>query len=143
MVRGGGATLVEVSKETYALIAFAARMAGVPEGDIVARAMTAYVDLGAAPQGDQADPWQPVPVYAVYGGRRVTGEFVPANQRLLVTSEPVAGQAFKTPSGAARAVVAAWNPGRPTLGVNGWAFWKVAGSDDRIEVLRKKPPRGR
>ena len=77
-----------------------------------------------------------MPVYGIYHGRRVEGMFTPATQRLVVTSEPLAGKGFKSPSGAARAVVAALNPARAVPNLNGWTFWRTVATDDRIEIYR-------
>ena len=129
------ATLIDVDDETFARIRLAARVAGLTEADVVARAIEAYVRLDAGPPVDR---WQPVPVYGVYRGRRVEGMFTPATQRLVVTSDPLPGKGFKSPSGAARAVIGALNPERGAASVSGWTFWRLVSSDDRIEIFRRR-----
>jgi hypothetical protein len=88
-----------------------------------------------APPGD---PWTPVPVHVVYRETQVTGEFLPATHRVKITSGPLAGTKYKSPSGAARAVVAALNPGRAQAQGNGWKFWWVTDHGVRLDVYRKK-----
>lgn len=127
-------TLIDLDDETYARVRLAARVAGISEAAVVARAIAAYL---APDSGPPVDRWEPIPVYAGYGGRRVEGVFTPATQRLVVTSEPLAGQGFKSPSGAARAVVRALNPDASTGNPNGWTFWRTVATGDRIEIFRR------
>jgi hypothetical protein len=75
-------------------------------------------------------------VWGEYDGRRVEGEYLPATRRLTVTSDPLAGTTFKTPSGAARSVIAALNPARNAAQANGWRFWHITETGERLEVLR-------
>ncbi len=128
--------VIEVDERTYAQVRFAARMASLTEADVVARAVDAFVrsDEGRPVR----DPWDPVPVYAEYGEHRVEALYLPANHRVTVTTPPVAGQSFRSPSGAARAVVTAVNPTRNATQTNGWKFWHVAATGDRLEALRDR-----
>jgi hypothetical protein len=128
--------VIDVDDRTYSQVRFAARMAGLSDAEVVARAVDAYVrsDEGRPVQ----DPWEPVPVYAEYGDLRVEALYLPANQRVTVTTDPVAGQTFRSPSGAARAVVTAVNPTRNATQTNGWRFWHVAATGDRLEALRRR-----
>jgi hypothetical protein len=126
--------LIELDEQTHAYVRFAARVAGVAEADIVARAVAAYVEDSAPPA---PDPWTPVPIHAVYREQRVDALFVPRTHRVAITSGPLEGQKFPSPSGAARAVVAALNPERGAVHTNGWRFWRLTETDDRLEVLRQ------
>ncbi|HEX8001785.1 MAG TPA: hypothetical protein VF519_03730 [Mycobacteriales bacterium] len=107
----------------------------VSEAEVVARAVQAYAREHPPAERPGLDPWEPVAVYAQYAEHRVEGLYLPATRRLTVTSGPVAGTRYKTPSGAARAVVAAFNPSRAST-TNGWRFWRVVDTDERLEVLR-------
>lgn len=132
-MQGVSATIIDVDDETYARIRFAARVAGIPEAEVVARAVEAYVVDDAPPP---VPKWDPVPIYGVYGGRRIEAVFTPATKRVVVTGEPLPGAAFKSPSGAAQAVVRALNPERAVVNVSGWQFWRVVATDARLEVFR-------
>jgi hypothetical protein len=128
---------IELDDATYGLVRFAARMFKVSEAEVIARAVR---ELSRPDQPDaprRQDPWEPVPVYGDYGGRRVDGLYLPATRRLTVTSEPLAGRHFKSPSGAARAVVAALNPDRESTQTNGWRFWHLNSTGERLEALRR------
>lgn len=129
---------IELDDETHALIRFAARLLGVSESEVIARAIAGMSDdaADAAPPTSPRDAWEPVPIYAEYDGRRIEAEYVPATRRLIVKSEPLAGQTFKTPSAAARAVVAALNPARVATHTNGWRFFRVAETHARLDSLR-------
>jgi hypothetical protein len=128
------ATLVEVDEETFARLRLAARVAGITPGEVIARALDAY----SVDTGPPVDPWEPMPVYVVYAGTRVDGMFTPATERLVITSEPLRGKGFKSPSGAARAVVQALSPEPVSGNVSGWRFWRSTSTDDRLEVFRRK-----
>lgn len=81
------------------------------------------------------DVWAPVAVYGTYKGHRIDGEYLPATRRLRMTTGPLAGRRFESPSDAARAVVAALGAPGPSP-TNGWRFWRLTTTDERIDVLR-------
>jgi hypothetical protein len=134
---------IEVDEQTYEVIRLAALVAGISEADVVARAVRALPsgrgDVPAVPP----DPWVDVDIYAVYQGRRVEARFLPATRRVTLTSGPLAGRTFPTPSTAAAAVVAEVNPdrGSPT---NGWRFWRVVATNAHLDSIRSTaPPKSR
>jgi hypothetical protein len=128
---------ISVDERTFALLRTAAQLLGAPESDVLERALILLIQSVARPPHD---PWTPVSIYAEYDGNRVEALFLPATGRITVTTEPVAGRRFKSPSGAARAVVAALNPARTQVQGNGWRFWRLIETDERLEVLRPGPP---
>lgn len=127
---------VRLDSETHAMVRFAAEVSGLSESDVLARAVRRYAEH----RGADADPWTPVDVYAEYEGERVEGQYLPATRRLTVTTGPLAGAAFSSPSAAARAVAAAIKPSRADSPMNGWKLWRLTGSDERLDVLRQEPP---
>ena len=127
---------IELDEQTHALVRFAARMFDVSEADVVARAVRELARETTEAARPPRDPWTPVVVYGEYDGTRVEGQYLPATRRLTVSSAPVAGAKFKSPSGAARAVIAALNPSRSAAQTNGWRFWHLRETDERLEVLR-------
>jgi hypothetical protein len=130
---------IDLDDETYALVRFAAQAFEVSESEVVARAVRR---LSSDPEPSASDPWEPVDLYAEYEGHRVEATYLPATRRLTVTSPPVAGETFTTPSAAARAVVLGLNPDRSAAQTNGWRFWRVAATHQRLDVLRARAPAG-
>lgn len=76
-----------------------------------------------------------VPVHAIYERTRITGRYYPHTRTLEVTSGPVTGL-FKSPSGAAMAVVKALRPDL-TGSRSGWDFWRTDASGQRLRTLRQ------
>jgi hypothetical protein len=60
-------------------------------------------------------------IYADYEGHRIPARFI-APTRVEIIDGPLAGQSFKTPTGAARAVVRQYKP-EINDNRNGWTFW--------------------
>ncbi|MYV97575.1 hypothetical protein [Streptomyces sp. SID3343] len=129
---------IEVDAQTYRSLEFAARMSGCTAGEVVARLVVeASMPTPAArektelPESDNS-----VTVYADYEGRRTQGSYDPRTTRIDVTSGPLSGQSFKTPTGAARAVVAHYKPG-VSPNRNGWSFWVLDdGSGKLLQSIR-------
>lgn len=114
---------IEVDDDTKRSVTFAAQMAGVTEAEIVRRMVnTASFVAKEDPPGSTG-----VPIYADYEGRRTRAlYFAPA--RVEITDGPLKGQSFKSPTGAARAVVRHYKPG-VNDNRNGWGFWQIENSD--------------
>ncbi|HVF05311.1 MAG TPA: hypothetical protein VNA20_10750 [Frankiaceae bacterium] len=128
---------VHLDDETHAMVSFAAEVSGLSESEILASAVRRYAEL----RGHDADPWSPVDVYAQYDGQRVEGQYLPATRRLTVTTGPITGAAFSSPSAAARAVVNALKPDRADTPTNGWKFWRLVDTNERLDVLRQRAPK--
>lgn len=127
---------IELDEETHALVRFAAQAFGVSEAEVVSRAVSR---LKTDPQPPpEVDPWTPVDIYGEYEGQRVDGKYLLATRRLTVTSGALADRTFTTPSAAAREVIAALNPARGSVPTNGWRFWRLADTHQRLEVLRQR-----
>ncbi|WP_455361583.1 hypothetical protein [Streptomyces sp. SYSU K21746] len=130
---------IEVDEQTYRSIEFAARMGGTTASEVVARLVrTASVPPSApATTGkEDAEAERKVDVYVDYEGHRTHGSYDRDTKRIDITSGPLAGQGFKTPTGAARAVVAHYKPGvNPNR--NGWSFWMLDdGSGEFLQTIR-------
>ncbi len=119
----GMVATVEVDDSTFSSLEFAARMARTTAGDVVARLVAqASVPALAAPPSGANGASTLIRVYACYDGHRAEGTYDPDTTRIDITSGPLAGRSFKTPTAAARAVVAHYKPGiSPNR--NGWLFW--------------------
>ena len=116
---------VEVDEQTYRSLEFAARMSGCTAGEVVAR-LVAEASMPPPPKEDseQIEGVTGVVVYADYEGHRTQGRYDPKTTRIDITAGPLAGRSFKTPTGAARAVVTQYKPG-VSPNRNGWSFWML------------------
>lgn len=130
---------IEVDDVTHRSIEFAAKMAGVSTGEVIARlvaestAPTAPTATEAPGAGDQR-----ASIFADYGGRQTRARFDPVTHRVEITTGPLAGKSYKTPSGAAIAVVSQHNP-TVNPNRNGWGFWTLDdGSGRLLQVLRRR-----
>src|SRR5258707_10430347 len=125
---------IEVDDGTKRTVSFAARMANVTEGEIVRRLIAA-----SSMAAEEPDPGQKsVPVYADYEGHRTRAlYFAPA--RVEIIDGPLRGKSYKSPTGAARAVVRHFNPS-VNDNRNGWDFWALdnGGPRTRPKVLPQK-----
>ncbi|MDT5031311.1 MAG: hypothetical protein QOC94_1482 [Actinoplanes sp.] len=125
---------IDVDDATKQAVSFAARMANVSEGEIIRRLVE-----GSAPPRDGPEPAdQGVAIYADYEGHRVRARyFEPA--RVEITDGPLAGKSFKTPTGAARAIVRHYNPS-VNDNRNGWSFWQIDnGTGARVWLQSIRP----
>ena len=126
------AAVIEVDDHTYRAIEFAARMANITAGEVVARLVEqASVPALVPPAAEAGGASDVLNVYADYAGHRTQGTYDPVTTRIDITSGPLAGRSFKTPTGAARAVVAHYKPGiSPNR--NGWMFWILSDGSGRL-----------
>ena len=125
---------IDVDDATKQAVSFAARMANVSEGEIIRRLVG-----GGSPPGASPEPAnQGVAIYADYEGHRVRARyFEPA--RVEISDGPLAGKSFKTPTGAARAVVRQYNPS-VNDNRNGWSFWQIDnGTGARVWLQSIRP----
>ncbi len=125
---------VDVDEMTKQAVSLAARMAKVSEGEIIRRLVT-----GSTTPADNPEPAERgVKIYADYDGHRVRARyFEPA--RVEIVDGPLAGQSFKTPTGAARAVVRHYNPSIND-NRNGWSFWQIDnGTGARVWLQSLRP----
>ncbi len=131
-------TTVEVDEQTYRSLEFAARISGCTAGEVVARlvAEASMPAPSAEEDSKQREESSGVTIYADYEGHRTQGRYDPRTTRIDITSGPLSGQSFKTPTGAARAVVAHYKPG-VSPNRNGWSFWMLDdGSGKFLQSIR-------
>jgi hypothetical protein len=132
------AAFIEVDDHTNRAIEFAARMAGLTPGEVVARLVEqASMPTLAPPAADASGAPDVINVHADYAGHRTQGTYDPVTTRVDITSGPLAGQSFKTPTGAARAVVAHYKP-EISPNRNGWKFWILNDGSGRL-LQRLRP----
>lgn len=97
------------------------------------RAQQGVAQLGDVPEAAE----QYIEIYADYEGHRVRARYFKPT-RVEIVDGPLAGKSFRTPTGAARAVVRQYNPS-VTDNRNGWTFWQIkdgAGSRASLQSIR-------
>jgi hypothetical protein len=125
---------IEVDEAVKRTVTFAARMADVTEGEIVRRLIaTSSLETNESDTGRKA-----VPIYADYEGHRTRALYF-APSRVEIADGPLKGRSFKTPTGAARAVVRHYNPS-VNDNRNGWGFWQIDnGGGSRVWLQSIRP----
>ena len=136
-VRGADMVKIEVDRSTARSLEFAASIAGVTAGEVVARlvaqsSMPKEAATGSAPGK--------IAIHADYEGIRSNALFDAETERVDFVEGPLAGKSFKSPSGAAVAVVKHYKPDvDPNR--NGWGFWTVTETGEWLQALRRSPAR--
>lgn len=124
---------LEIDARTARALEFAARMAQVSTGQLVAR-LVDQASRGESPMGAAAD--DRVGVYADYAGYRSRGLFDPTTGRIDLGAGPLEGKSYKTPTAAARAVIQHYRP-EVSASRNGWSFWLIDdGSARPLQSIR-------
>jgi len=123
---------VDVAIADYRRLMLLARAWRITPGDAVSRLLDHFE--GELPeQTPKVD--QRLPVHAIYADQRVEGLFDPRNEHLEITTGPLAGRTYRSPSGAAVAVVGlhrkSVNPNR-----NGWTFWSLTETGELLQTMR-------
>ena len=116
-------------------LALLARAWGVTEEEALTRVLDDFER--SAPTVDRSAREPRLPIHAIYEGHRTDALFDPASEHVEIVTGELAGRSYRTPSGAAVDVVrlrnAAVNPNR-----NGWSFWTITETGDRLVSLRRK-----
>jgi hypothetical protein len=129
---------VEVDHETYLRLTFAANLTNSTPGGVLAGLVDAMISEAVQSTTDTTPSPPPVLVFADYAGHQTHGHYDTITTRIDITSGPLAGRSFKTPSGAARAVISHYNPAVIPIRT-GWLFWVLAdGTRRRLQSIR--PP---
>jgi hypothetical protein len=130
---------VEIDIQTARALEFAAKMAGITPGQVIARLVEdASLANAGAPQDSPipADDRR-VAVHAQYEGHLTKALFDPETSRIDVISGPLEGKSYKTPSSAARAIIHHYNPG-VSGSRNGWSFFTLSGGSSRpLQSIRR------
>jgi len=126
---------INVDERTYRSVEFAALMAGLSMGEVVARLVSGTVATNPEARASGGDG-EMVEVYCDYEGHRTMGCFDRRTHRVDITSGPLSGRSYKSPSRAAIEVVTHY---KPTVNPNrnGWSFWVLNdGSGKLLQSLR-------
>jgi len=113
---------VDVDEVTLRAIEFAARMSGTSPSSVVKRLVEQASTPSSTPSANRASPSDAVELFARYEGHKTEAWYYPETARVEITSGPLAGTSYKTPTAAARAVVGHFKPA-VNSNRNGWSFW--------------------
>jgi hypothetical protein len=141
--QGAPLPTIDVDQLTYDKLQITAQLTEKPIGAVVKQLLdrlaapppiTASSASGAASGPALSDAaW--VPVFKVYKGHRIEGEFNPMSMELKVTTAPWSRRVFNSPTAAAIAVVEHFPSARETSNTNGRKFWKVAATGNDLRSL--------
>ncbi|GGJ75139.1 hypothetical protein GCM10010123_01370 [Pilimelia anulata] len=126
---------IEVNDKVMRELTLIARAAGISHAEAIALLIEEF-HRTSKPDAERQRTESGIPVHAVYQGQRVDGVFNATTGGLTVTSPPLAGSWFRSPSGAAKAVVAALKPG-VTPNRSGYDFWFVDSTGKTLASVRK------
>jgi len=129
---------LEVADDVHEQVALLARAWNTSASDVLRRLLAEFrgteVQPAAATTVSDEEP-----VYVIYGGTRTDGLFNRVNQSLKITSGPLTGRVFSRPSGAAVALVQMHSP-EVNPNRNGWSFWTVSRTGERLQTIRYERP---
>ncbi|GAA1602842.1 hypothetical protein J3R03_007534 [Actinoplanes couchii] len=129
---------IEVDEYTKQAVVFAARVANLPEGAVIRRLIADLTAPEQTPPPPATEIADGIPIHADYEGHRVRARYI-APARVEIVDGPLAGQSYRSPTGAARAVVRLYNPDIND-NRNGWTFWQVdSGSGSRAPLQSIRP----
>lgn len=129
---------IEIDDLTYRSLEFAALMANSTASEMVARLVEQASVPQPTPGPDSTGATRnEVAIFADYEGHRTQALYDPDTTRIDITGGPLRGTSHKTPTGAARAVVAHYKP-KINPNRNGWSFWTLDdGSGRLLQSIRK------
>jgi hypothetical protein len=125
------AATIDLDDHTYRSLEFAARMANTTAGQVVARLVEQASMPVLAAEELAPSVGSGIAVFADYEGHRTHGSYAPETRRVDITSGPLQGTSYKTPTGAARAVVGHYKP-KINPNRNGWSFWTLDDGTGRL-----------
>jgi hypothetical protein len=126
---------IGISESSYIAIDLAAKLAGTTHAqvvtDLLARVASPSIPASANdPDGDQ------VAIARDYKGHRTKGILFPSTGRVTISSGPLSGRSFATPSGAGKAVII-HHSGNQKATCDGWRFWLLDdGTQRQINEIR-------
>lgn len=128
--------MLQLADTDYERVRLLARAWEISEGEVVRRLLDDFAkpDVTAS---SEAVPQisDDVPIYADYDGSRIEAIYHESTKRVDIVNGVLAGQSYKSPSGAAMAVVKAYNP-KVHPNRNGWDFWFITKNDEALNTIR-------
>ncbi|MDN4478647.1 hypothetical protein QQX10_10645 [Demequina sp. SYSU T00039] len=127
---------VQINDTTYGALELAGQLTGMSVGEVIEKLVAQAAPSIAAPAAQAGPVADGTGVYADYNGARFKGVFDPVTTSITITAGALANSRYKSPSAAARAVVASERPDVDS-NRNGWTFWTIDdGSGRQLQSLR-------
>lgn len=130
---------VQVSAGALARIRLLQKVWQATEAAVIDQLLDAFAEPQPTPAHQQRDRNE-VEVHATYEGQFIKGTFDLRTRGLRVDEGPLAGRSFKSPSGAAMAIVREVKPDVHN-NRNGWTFWTVTDTGYPLQSMRADVPR--
>ena len=99
----------------------------------VHRLLEEYAGSTSPPPPPQPDL---VAIHVVYNGTRINARFDPNSESVEILDGGLTGMVFKSPSGAAIAIVRHYNP-KVHPNRNGWIFFTVTSTGQLLQSIRR------
>jgi hypothetical protein len=129
-------TIKSVPADAYSKVQLLAHAWEVSNGEVVARLVEHFGKAPVADTSERNNSDSAAPIYVVYEATRIEATFDRATKAVTITSGKLEDKTYATPSGAAVAVVSAYNPSiNPNR--NGWTFWYLAVNGELLQTIRK------
>lgn len=125
---------IDIDQETYDELRFASNLTGMGMGQIVAQLVAQSRTATEASDGSGRKP-DVVPIHSFYEGHHTEALYYRRGGRIEILNGSLAGRTFKTPSEAAKEVVAHHNPD-VSANRNGWTFWVITESKAPLQSIR-------
>ncbi|MFE2454577.1 hypothetical protein [[Kitasatospora] papulosa] len=123
---------IELSDTTHNQVALLALAWGVSQSEAVQRLVDHFQHTSSPRKSEEGL----IHVHALYEGVRVEGVYDPTAESVTVTGGPAQGR-YKSPSGAAAAVLRAQNP-KVSASRNGWSFWVITDTGSLLQTMRRR-----
>jgi hypothetical protein len=129
--------MIELTDSDHERVMLLARAWQISGGEVVRRLLDDFVKVDDTVTGHQKPPDDAVQVYADYEGNHIEAIYRTTTKRIDIISGVLKGRSYKSPSGAAIAVVQAHNPAvHPNR--NGWSFWFVTETGQALQTIRPR-----
>lgn len=139
---------IDVSDADFGALGVLAKVFGTDRAGAVSRLVEGFAggvdldddpdlpEMGAASPRALPDPDDDdVALHASYKGQHVTARLGKPTNSVTITSGPLDGKVFRTPSAAARAFVGLVDP-TVSPHRNGWGFWVVTATGEPAQSVR-------
>ena len=129
-------TVKDIPNDAFITVQALARAWKISDGQVVARLVEHFAEQPTEEQPRTEARGVGVPIYVVYDATRIDATFDPATKSVTILSGKLKGKVYGSPSGAAVAVVSAYNPSvNPNR--NGWSFWFLGENGELLQTVRK------